>query len=273
MRQGSRQQSESQQEAERWRRAAPGRDRRAERLARQGAELARRHGRRRRTRRSGWVDRLATRLDVSVTTLRSALQDVREATPAADRHADLVSALAVGLGRSEAQVRAALEGGRTQRPRGRDGLADALARELGLDAATVRAAVDEVQDARRARGRLPGARGLGQALAEELGVDVDRLRDALRAVDGPKRARRGDAQGIATALNVDVAQVRADPRGVPRGRGQRAAMLAATRSRRRSPTSSGCRRSRSARRCRRCRRAADITASGPARPRRDLALG
>ena len=36
-----------------------------------------------------------------------------------------------------------------------------------------------------------------------------RLRDALRAVDGPKRARRGDAQGIATALNVDVAQVRA----------------------------------------------------------------
>jgi hypothetical protein len=137
------------------------------------------------------------------------LQDVREATPSADRHADLVSALATGLGRSPAQVRTALEGGRTQRPRGRDGLADALARELGLDAATVRAAVDEVQDARRARGRVPGARGLGQALAEELGVDVDRLRDALRAVDGPKRARRGDAQGIATALNVDVAQVRA----------------------------------------------------------------
>jgi hypothetical protein len=161
------------------------------------------------SRRSGWVDRLAMRLDVSVTTLRSALQDVREATPTADRHADLISALAVGLGRSEAQVRTALEGGRTQRPRGRDALADALARELGLDAAKVGAAVDEVQDARRARGRLHGARGLGQALAEELGVDVDRLRDALRAVDGPKRARRGDAQGIATALNVDVAQVRA----------------------------------------------------------------
>ena len=137
------------------------------------------------------------------------MQDVREATPNADRHADLVSALAIGLGRSPAQVRTALEGGRTQRPRGRDGLADALARELGLDVAKVRAAVDEVQDARRDRGRLPGARGLGQALAEELGVDVDRLRDALRAVDGPKRARRGDAQGIATALNVDVAQVRA----------------------------------------------------------------
>jgi hypothetical protein len=73
----------------------------------------------------------------------------------------------------------------------------------------VRAAVDEVQDARRARGRISGARGVGQALAEELGVDVDRLRDALRAVDGPKRARRGDAQDIATALNVDVTQVRA----------------------------------------------------------------
>src|SRR5215211_2313825 len=94
-----------------------------------------------------WVDRLATRLGVSAATLRSALQDVRDATPTADRHADLVSALALGLGRSPTQVRAALDGGRTQRPRGRDGLADALARELGLDAAKVRAAVDEVQDA------------------------------------------------------------------------------------------------------------------------------
>ena len=140
----------------------------SQRLARQGAELARRHETTGGSRRSGWVDRLATRLDVSVATLRSALQDVREATPSADRHADLISALAVGLGRSPAQVRSALEGGRTQRPRGRDGLADALARELGLDAVKVRAAVDEVQDARRARGRLNGARGLGQALAEEL---------------------------------------------------------------------------------------------------------
>src|SRR5215217_7315163 len=102
------------------------------------------------SRRSGWVDRLATRLGVSAATLRSALQDVRDATPTADRHADLVSALALGLGRSPTQVHAALDGGRTQRPRGRDGLADALARELGLDAAKVRAAVDEVQDARRA---------------------------------------------------------------------------------------------------------------------------
>src|SRR3954447_23067179 len=62
------------------------------------------------SRRSGWVDRLDTRTDVRVATPRSALQGACAATPSADRHADLISALAVGLGRSEAQVRTALEG-------------------------------------------------------------------------------------------------------------------------------------------------------------------
>jgi hypothetical protein len=146
------------------------------------------------TRRSRWVDRLASRLGVSAAALKEALQDVRAATPRSDQRGELVRVLASGLGRSEAQVRAALIDGR--------------ARELGLDAATVRAAIDKVQDARRSNGRLPSVHGLGQALADELGVDVARLRDALRAVDGPKRARRGDARDIAAALTVDVADVR-----------------------------------------------------------------
>jgi hypothetical protein len=157
--------------------------------------------------RGRWVDRLAARLDVSASTLGSALQAVRAATPATDRRTELVMALAVGLGRSELQVRVALDGGRP-RPRTNEDLADALARELGLDATAVRAAFEAVQGARRAKGRTPGSRGIGQALAAELGVDVARLRGALRALDGPKRGRRDDAQGIATALSADVAEVR-----------------------------------------------------------------
>jgi len=158
--------------------------------------------------RGRWIDRLAARLGVSSVTLGSALQAVRTATPATDRRTELVMALAVGLGRSELQVRAALDGGRP-RPRTNEDLANALARELGLDGAAVRGAFDAVQGARRAKGRTPGSRGVGQALAAELGVDVGRLREALRALDGPKRGRRDDAQSIATALCADVDEVRA----------------------------------------------------------------
>ena len=154
-----------------------------------------------------WVDRLAARLDVSDAVLRRALQTVRAATPRTDRHADRVAALAAGLGRSEAQVRAALDGGRP-RPVGQAALTEALARELGLDVGEVRRGFAAVQNARRARGRLRGGRGIGEALAAELDVDVDRLRSALRELDGPRRGRRGDAQDIATALGVDACEVR-----------------------------------------------------------------
>ena len=128
------------------------------------------------SRRSGWVDRLATRLGVSVATLRSALQDVREATPNADRHADLVSALAIGLGRSPAQVRTALEGGRTQRPRGRDALCVAQVRAI-LDAFRAEEA------ARRAARRDAFA----ASLAHELGMPAQQVSEALSAMP----ARRG----------------------------------------------------------------------------------
>jgi hypothetical protein len=158
-------------------------------------------------RRGRWVDRLAARLDVSDAVLKGALQAVRAATPRTDHHADRVAALAAGLGRSEAQVRAALDGGRP-RPVGQAALTEALARDLGLDVDDVRRGFAAVQNARRARGRLPGARGIGDALAVELDVDVDRLRAALRALDGPRRGRRGDAQDIATALAVDACEVR-----------------------------------------------------------------
>jgi hypothetical protein len=181
--------------------------------------------------RGRWVDRLATRLGVSDAALKGALQAVRAATPRSDRHADFIAALAAGLGRSEAQVRDALAGGRP-RPAGLQALTEALARELGHDVGEVRRGFAAVQNARRARGRLPGARGIGQALAAELDVDVDRLRDALRALDGPKRGRRGDVQDIAMALAVDPAEVRAILHGycensAARREARRAAFVAA----------------------------------------------
>ena len=77
----------------RWRRAR--RPRRASRTARR---LSPRGGSGSATggsRRSGWVDRLATRLGVSVATLRSApCRTSARPPPSADRHADLVGALA-----------------------------------------------------------------------------------------------------------------------------------------------------------------------------------
>jgi gamma-glutamyl phosphate reductase len=111
-------------------------------------------------------------------------------------------------------------------------MADALAKELNLDAATVRAALAKVRPATRGAGRHGRGDGIAAALAAELKVDVAKLRAALQKV----RPARGDrrealAAALATELNVDAAKVQAaldKLRPAPERRGERLSSLAQT---------------------------------------------
>jgi AraC-like DNA-binding protein len=140
-------------------------------------------------------ENLADRLGVDEAELRRALEDI-----ASERKADFAQRLADALNVDRAKVEQALEDARPDRPhrpRPPEALAAALAKELGLSTAKVRAALEQ----RRGRPGHPGD------LADALGVSEERLREAFHAVVGDKvRPRFGN---LARELGVTQAQLEA----------------------------------------------------------------
>ena len=152
---------------------------------------------------------LASRLGVSETKLRDALEAVRQDTaPKAGREDERFKALADALGKTTAQVQAAFEKVHEAR---HDAFASALAKELGVSAAKVEAALEKLRPEHgERRGRGGPREGLAD-LAEELGVSTAKLRSALRAVrpgHGPGDREDHTAE-LAKALGVTEAQLEA----------------------------------------------------------------
>ena len=136
---------------------------------------------------------IADRLGVTEDKLRAALEDLRPDRGAKDEHrAALAKALAAELGLSADKITAALDKVRPdrkviRRERRGDRLERfdvALARKLGVDAAKVRSAFDEL----KAGGRRGGPPDLGD-LAAKIGVTEAKLRAALADLrpGGPRR--------------------------------------------------------------------------------------
>jgi hypothetical protein len=130
-------------------------------------------------------DALAGELGVAEDALRAALEDI-----SADHRTDLPQRLADALGIDVAKVEDALESARPERPRVRRprAIAAALAKELGISTAKVRAAL------RQHRGDL----------ADALGVSEERVREAFHAVMGKPGPRFGN---LAEDLGVTQAEL------------------------------------------------------------------
>jgi transcriptional regulator with XRE-family HTH domain len=143
--------------------------------------------------RPGFED-LADRLGVDESELRDALEDI-----ATERRDDFAQRLADALNVDRAKVEQALEDMRPDRPRLRppEKLAAALAKELGLSTAKVRAALEQ----RRGRPGHPSD------LADELGVSQERLREAFHAVLGDLRPPRPRFGNLADELGVSQEQL------------------------------------------------------------------
>ena len=144
-------------------------------------------------------DGLADRLGVDEADLRAALEDI-----AANRKDDVAQRLADVLGVDAAKLEQAFENVRPERParphiRRPGAFATALAKELGLSTAKVRAAIEK----RR------GHRGDPGDLAAELGVSEERLREAFHAVMGDIRPHRPGLANLAKELGVTQAQLEA----------------------------------------------------------------
>ena len=157
-------------------------------------------------RRGAGLADLASRLGVSESKLRSALDAVRDdVAPKSERRDDYAKALADALGKTTAQVRAAFE--RLHEAR-EDEFAAALAKELGVSASQVESALDKLRaDKSDRRGPREGF----AELAEELGVSTAKLRSALRAVrpDHGMRDRDDHEAELAKALGVTEQQLEA----------------------------------------------------------------
>lgn len=145
-------------------------------------------------------DGLAGKLGVSEAKLRTALEEIAKA-----HRDDFATELANALGIDRAKVEAAFDKLRPKRPdrphvRRPGALAAALAKELGISTAKVRAAL------RSHRGH-PGDPA---DLAKELGVTEEKLRDAFHAIMDRIRPRgpgRPGFTGLAKALGVTQAQL------------------------------------------------------------------
>jgi energy-converting hydrogenase A subunit M len=169
------------------------------------------------------LDRLASRLGVSTTALRDALEATLRSKTPEQRRAQLAQELATALGKPAGQVQSALDSALPKPDTVKADLAAALAKELGVDTAKVQAALDKVRDDLRARGGPGGRRDRGDrrdaavsALASELGIDAAKVRDALDKVRDDVRTRFRDRRGdrrdglarLATALGVTQEQLR-----------------------------------------------------------------
>jgi hypothetical protein len=171
------------------------------------------------------LDDLATKLGVSETALRDALQAVRDAKTPAERRTELTQALATALGKPVDQVTSALSSvlpDKPDRDRVRGQFAADLAKALGVDTAKVQAGLDKArQDLRADRGNRNGRPDRGalrdtlvKDIASATGVDAAKVRSALRSArpDRGTRRDRRDARGdvrqkLATALGVTTAQL------------------------------------------------------------------
>jgi protein-disulfide isomerase-like protein with CxxC motif len=148
---------------------------------------------------------LASRLGVSESALRKALEDLRPAQRREHLRDDMAQELADALGIDVAKVQAAFDKLRPQREeRGHRDLAAALAKQLGLSTAKVQSALD----AQRER------RGGPDALAKALGVTPAKLRQAFAALWRDHRPARDHARGpaigaLAKELGVTQAQLKA----------------------------------------------------------------
>jgi len=167
---------------------------------------------------------LATKLGVSETALRTALEAVRDSKTPEQRRTELTQALATALGKPADQVTSALISVLPDKPGRRTVRSDLttdLAKALGVDAAKVQAGLDKArQDFRNGNGNR-GRRGFRAGfdavvndIASATGVDAAKVRSALQGLrpkPGPRRERR-DARDeirrkLATALGVTTAQL------------------------------------------------------------------
>jgi hypothetical protein len=168
------------------------------------------------------LDDLATKLGVSETALRSALEAIRAAKTPDQRRAEATQALATALGKTPDQVTAALNSvlpDRPDRDKVRGEFAADLAKALGVDVAKVQAGLDKARQDFRGQGQdRRGRRGnidtLVNDIASATGVDAAKVRSALQSLR-PTRSDRRDRRGarddirqkLATALGVTTDQL------------------------------------------------------------------
>src|SRR4051812_39273485 len=130
-------------------------------------------------RRGAGLDDLATKLGVSETALRDALEAVRDAKTPAQRRTELTQALATALGKPVDQVTSALDSvlpDRPDRDRVRGQFAADLAKALGVDTAKVRAGLDKArQDFGGRRGRRGNLDTVVNDIASATGVDAAKV--------------------------------------------------------------------------------------------------
>jgi AraC-like DNA-binding protein len=140
------------------------------------------------------LDNLADRLGIDEAALRDAFEDI-----ANERKDDFAQRLADALKIDRDKVEQALEDARPERPRMRAprAFAAALAKELGVSTAKVRAALEK----RRGHHGDPGD------LAADLGVSEEKLREAFHAVFGNLRPPHPRFGNLAKELGVTQAQL------------------------------------------------------------------
>ena len=166
------------------------------------------------------LDDLATKLGVSQTALRTALDAIRDSKTPAQRRTELTQALATALGKPVDQVTSALDSvlpDKPDRDRIRGAFAADLAKALGVDTAKVQAGLDKAkQDFQGRRGRRGNLDTVVNDIASATGVDAAKVRSALRSLRPQRglrrdRDRRGDdIRGkLATALGVTTDQLEA----------------------------------------------------------------
>ncbi len=166
---------------------------------------------------------LATKLGVSETALRTALEAVRDSKTPDQRRAELTQALATAIGKPADQVTSALNSvlpDKPDRDKVRGDFAADLAKALGVDVAKVQAGLDKARQDFQGQGRQGRRDNLDTVvndIASATGVDAAKVRSALqdlRPKPGDRRDRRdrrdrGDdiRQKLATALGVTTAQL------------------------------------------------------------------
>jgi protein-disulfide isomerase-like protein with CxxC motif len=154
---------------------------------------------------SATLAKIAAQLGVSTTQLKAAMTATKPAKPAAgtDRRAAMATELAGALGADVAKIQTILDANRPAKPAGakpagpppagarpsNTKLIAALASGLGIDEATVKAALDKIETAHKAEHTAREA-AMYAALAKELGLSADAVQAAFEANRPAKPAKR-----------------------------------------------------------------------------------
>ncbi len=129
---------------------------------------------------------LATKLGVSETALRTALEAVRDSKTPDQRRAELTQALATAIGKPADQVPSALNSvlpDKPDRDKVRGDFAADLAKALGVDVAKVQAGLDKARQDFQGQGRQGRRDNLDTVvndIASATGVDAAKVRSALQ---------------------------------------------------------------------------------------------